>query len=48
MFGKEPLGGVDSGNVDLEEITKAIHKALDLRNFLTQVYMDWDYPRKDS
>lgn len=29
-FGCEPLGGVDSGNVDLDEITKAIHKALDL------------------
>ena len=29
-FGCEPLGGVDSGNIDLDEITKAIHKALDL------------------
>ena len=30
MFWCEPLGGVDSGNVDLDEIRKAIHKALDL------------------
>ena len=29
-MGGEPLGGVDSGNVDLDEITKAIHKAIDL------------------
>ena len=29
-FGCEPLGGVDSGNVDLDEIKKAIYKALDL------------------
>ena len=29
-FGCEPLGGVDSGNVDLDEITKAIYKAIDL------------------
>ena len=29
-FGCEPLGGTDSGVVDLDEIKKAIHKALDL------------------
>lgn len=29
-FGCEPLGGTDSGDVDLNEIKKAIYKALDL------------------
>ena len=29
-FGCEPLGGTDSGDVDLSEIKKAIYKALDL------------------
>ncbi len=29
-FGCEPLGGTDWGNIDLGDITKAIHKALEL------------------